>query len=804
MTRDFYSITGDSTVSERETANYAAKGERGDPTRFGAIFTTSAVGGGLNFIITRVVFAIISRKLANAQEAWQTYLRSRNAEQIYVATYGTRDRWDKRLYDGFKAITGHAEWMVKDSHELEGGTPALESEDFEDDVVGADDVLEPGEFSEEDTDEPAAEQDGASTLADAVADARRAVEAQAYDEGVDPETLAVRQAAAAAATAALAAAEKAAKEAALSKGRKVALKLTRYHELVRMRALLGGLVSNTITDQLLKQYAAFTNALPNYSGGDVSTMQPKSFTWAGQRVVLVPSPARRVWTRDDQRGAFAPTWKLRSVFQKLHGSEEVTPASFTAANREAKRHKPAEYERLRQMAYELSKSHARIEAQRYADLPKVDELVLDLYARRRNAPSAFFVTHEALREYMGFERTADIVSLDDAKVIEWNDKLNTALIDLREAEMRDDLEFALTRLRLGQPQSLWRNAEARTAAIIQFQRRSEKKKSEMDPQSLRVLRLYKVQLAFGLGDRYWELWKAHLDAVDAAAIHKIVEMWDKLNGNEGRVRRTFRLVSELALEHADVGGDKGALLGFVWKETSKLAGKDDVYSVNGDPHKLLAAQAAAQIFGWSWLMDPAEFVINPSAPAVHQKVKTIAELTNQKLPKKQLTTATIRSVLNGAVGHLGVKISIGRVAQHSTTCPVKLESDLPDFLADAVAAHRLGYAPWNAFFSYSKHVCSCLCGDYPDKCPVNSPVEVVVPMMREELGDILTALCDLQRAVAPPPQDVKLAQKLLATLDHTPEALLDEGRWTRHLARLRDSATLTTAGSPPPPAAPAD
>jgi hypothetical protein len=229
-----------------------------------------------------------------------------------------------------------------------------------------------------------------------------------------------------------------------------------------------------------------------------------------------------------------------------------------------------------------------------------------------------------------------------------------------------------------------------------------------------------------------------------------------------------------------------------------------VYSVNGDPHKLLAAQAAVQIFGWSWLMDPAEFVINPSAPAVHQKVKTIAELTNQKLPKKQLTTATIRSVLNGAVGHLGVKISIGRVAQHSTTCPVKLESDLPDFLADAVAAHRLGYAPWNAFFSYSKHVCSCLCGEYPDKCPVNSPVEAVVPTMREELGDILTALCDPQRAVAPPPQDVKLAQKLLATLDHTPEALLDEGRWTRHLARLRDSATLTTAGSPPRPAAPAD
>ena len=70
-------------------------------------------------------------------------------------------------------------------------------------------------------------------------------------------------------------------------------------------------------------------------------------------------------------------------------------------------------------------------------------------------------------------------------------------------------------------------------------------------------------------------------------------------------------------------------------------------------------------------------------------------------------------------------------------------------------------------------------------------------MMREELGDILTALCDPQRAVALPPQDVKLAQKLLATLDRTPEALLDEGGWRRPLAHLRESATLTKAGSPP-------
>ena len=125
-------------------------------------------------------------------------------------------------------------------------------------------------------------------------------------------------------------------------------------------------------------------------------------------------------------------------------------------------------------------------------------------------------------------------------------------------------------------------------------------------------------------------------------------------------------------------------------------------------------------------------------------------------------------------------------AQYSTTCTVKLKSDLPAFLADEVAAHRLGYAPWNAFFSYSKHCCSCLCGDNPERCPVNAPVESVVQALREALGAILAAMRDPQRYASPPPEDVKLAEKLLATLNHTPEALLDEGRWTRHLARLRE------------------
>jgi hypothetical protein len=143
-------------------------------------------------------------------------------------------------------------------------------------------------------------------------------------------------------------------------------------------------------------------------------------------------------------------------------------------------------------------------------------------------------------------------------------------------------------------------------------------------------------------------------------------------------------------------------------------------------------------------------------------VKSIAADTDHRLPKGQITIATIRNVMNKAVNHLGV-IFKTESAHHSTTCTVKLKSDLPGFLADEVAAHRLGYAPWNAFFSYSKHGCSCLCGDNPERCPVNAPVEDVVPAMREELGAILAAMRDPRRAVPPPPEDVKLAEKLLAT-----------------------------------------
>jgi hypothetical protein len=82
--RAFFIITGDTSPEERMRANEAAEGRPLDGKTFGAIFTTSAVGGGLNFEITRDVFAIIYRDLANGQEVWQTYIRSRKLENIYL------------------------------------------------------------------------------------------------------------------------------------------------------------------------------------------------------------------------------------------------------------------------------------------------------------------------------------------------------------------------------------------------------------------------------------------------------------------------------------------------------------------------------------------------------------------------------------------------------------------------------------------------------------------------------------------------------------------------------------------------
>ena len=53
---------------------------------------------------------IFRKGLADAQQVWQTYLRSRNLEHIYVATWSLANLWDSRLYDSFRAVTDYTEW----------------------------------------------------------------------------------------------------------------------------------------------------------------------------------------------------------------------------------------------------------------------------------------------------------------------------------------------------------------------------------------------------------------------------------------------------------------------------------------------------------------------------------------------------------------------------------------------------------------------------------------------------------------------------------------------------------------------
>jgi hypothetical protein len=112
--RAFFIITGDTSPEDRMRANEAAEGRPLDGKTFGAIFTTSAVGGGLNFEITRDVFAIIYRNLANGQEVWQTYLRSRKLENIYLCYWRSLDGgWDRRLHDPFDPVSDSVRWMIK-------------------------------------------------------------------------------------------------------------------------------------------------------------------------------------------------------------------------------------------------------------------------------------------------------------------------------------------------------------------------------------------------------------------------------------------------------------------------------------------------------------------------------------------------------------------------------------------------------------------------------------------------------------------------------------------------------------------
>ena len=197
-------------------------------------------------------------------------------------------------------------------------------------------------------------------------------------------------------------------------------------------------------------------------------------------------------------------------------------------------------------------------------------------------------------------------------------------------KFRVDLTFALERLCLGQVDSLWTSAEERTADMIALQRRSERKKSELTAEELRTLDLYRLQLSFGIGDRFWVLWRDELrraeqDEHAALKVCAVVKAWQALNDGESAaaaaLRRMTRVVSELALERDDAGDDKQRLFNFIYSESTKQVAKDDVYKVSNEPMKLMNAMAAVQHFGWAWLLDTTVLTIFPADPRIRTIVK---------------------------------------------------------------------------------------------------------------------------------------------------------------------------------------
>jgi hypothetical protein len=256
--REVFIVTSDTPAEFRLRANAAAGGHLSEGETFGAIFTTSAVGGGLNFTITRDVFAIVYRNQANGQEVWQTYLRSRNLEHIYVCTWRSDGLWDARLHDSFEPATDYVKWMVKarrprprprppaprapraplvvrrdevSSHAFNPHLPrrvALDQDahELEDSCVAND--ADAGELLDH---EPVTTHDNSAD-----ADLARELDvARHHRNSSAPAEITVAQEA-------LDEALKKCKTAALEKGKKVAKSLTEYHRLRRLRETLRGVI----------------------------------------------------------------------------------------------------------------------------------------------------------------------------------------------------------------------------------------------------------------------------------------------------------------------------------------------------------------------------------------------------------------------------------------------------------------------------------------------------------------------------------------------------------------------------------
>ena len=620
------------------------------------------------------------------------------------------------------------------------------------------------------------------------------MEARQHTIGADPALLAAAKLAEDEKRSALDAALAVSKRLALAHGKTTAELLTRYHKLLRIRTLFRDvLAAGDLTDNMLKKEVLHRLGL--HCGGHPRSLQPKSYKWAGRDIVLVPRPAPRVWTADSERSLHKETWKSRGVFLEIGRLDTVNNDVFSDIQRKAKRHKAGEHETLLCTAREVNVRHKKlVTTHDLADLPAVDQLIFDLNAHRRDAPSRFFEEHEAIRKFMGFVRTEDLVTLDDSTVLEWDIKIAVEQKSQHEQKFRDDLTFALGRIRLGQAQSLWASAEERTAAMIELQKRSERKKSEMSYDELRRLELYLLQLSFGIGDSYWSVWDKQLQEAEAepkpgVAVNALVKIWDDINGPAASaLRRMTRVVSELSLEHASVGDDKKKLFDFIYAESAKQAVNDDVYKVSNEPIKLMNAMAAAQQFGWSWLLDTTRIIISPADPACCKTIKDIASWTKQAMPNDaKPRISTVCRVMNHALGGSGVTFDYEKSKKRRPKAyRVFLQSRLPDFLASELSA-SLGYSQWATFFSIAKHKCSRRCREGEAFCPANNDAIIdETKRLREELSTTLGKLEDPQRVPAAAPRDIEHARKMLGSLDHTPEALLsDDGRWKRRLDEIR-------------------
>jgi hypothetical protein len=339
------------------------------------------------------------------------------------------------------------------------------------------------------------------------------------------------------------------------------------------------------------------------------------------------------------------------------------------------------------MAYSASEEHQNISRSSLADLP-VDQLIVELNAHRRNGPSQFFETHEAVREYMGMERTADAVTLDDGDVVRYEKALDQEKMMLLEAAMRSGLSLALDKIALGSPTSRWASAEQRTEALIELQRKSEKRRSDMTDEEKRILSLYRAMITFCQGDDYWNIWRDELNRIDSvpilsqeqrevracahaahtsgsflisltnraqakrSSLEEFVKQWYAINGDDNKAsqaRKIYRNMSELRLEQKAVGDDPAKLFSFAYSESAREVFRDDVYKLNHSPMQNLLALWAVQKFGWSWVLDTKKLDIAPSDPEVRRRLEEIARKTGQPALPKKLSIVNVCRVMNSVL-----------------------------------------------------------------------------------------------------------------------------------------------------------